>query len=140
MRRRKCNGMGEGLEVEGASAAKARLHLYAQRGQRHQQYRPVRHRRDPGQQLDQNRLARDDRRRRGQEHDGGLPEGRQARPDEALCDVAGNALRTLDAPGQVRMRKWDRDPALISAMGTSRLGASRRRCSGQGWLRASSTS
>jgi hypothetical protein len=69
-----------------------------------------------------------------------LPEGRQARPDEALCDVAGNALRTLDAPGQVRMRKWDRDPALLSDYGTSRLGASRRRCSGQSWLRASSTS
>jgi hypothetical protein len=35
--------MGEGLEVEGTSAAKARLHLHAQWGQRHQQYRPVRH-------------------------------------------------------------------------------------------------
>ena len=79
-------------------AAKARLHLYAQRGQRRQQYRPVRHQREPGQQLDQNRLTRDDRRRRGQEHDAGLPEGRQARPDEALCDVAGNALRTLMLP------------------------------------------
>jgi hypothetical protein len=73
------------------------------------------------------RLARDDRRR-------------QARPEEALCNVAGNALRTFDAPGQVRMPGRDCDPALISAMGTSRLEPSRRRCSGQGWLRASSTS
>jgi hypothetical protein len=56
---------------------------------------------DPGQRLDQD-IARDDSGRRGQEHDAGPPEGRQARPNEALCDVARNALRTLDAPGQVR--------------------------------------
>jgi hypothetical protein len=61
-----------------------------------------------------------------------LPEGRQARPNEALCDVAGNALRTLDAAGQVRMPGRDCDPTPLGAIITSRLEPSRRRCPGHG--------
>ena len=68
----------------------------------------------------------------GQEHDARLPKGRQARPREALCDVAGNALRTLDAAGQVRVPGRDCDPTPLGAIVTSRLEPRRRRCPGHG--------
>ena len=77
---------------EGSRSTEVGIHLHAARRQRVEQYRPIRHQKDTGQQLGEDRASCHDRRSRGQEHDARLSQRRQSQPQRALCHVAGNAL------------------------------------------------